>query len=99
MKHAFGKTLRTCKQGHQYSKSSDCPTCPTCEGLKKPADGLLSLLYAPARRALENKGISHIEQLAQYSEKEILALHGVGKSSIPILIEALKEKGLKFRND
>lgn len=99
MKKALVKTLRTCKQGHQYYKSSDCPTCPTCEALKKPTDWLLSLLYAPAQRALENKGITHIEQLAQYSEKEILALHGMGKSSIPVLTEALKKKGLKFRCD
>jgi predicted RecB family nuclease len=99
MKKATEKTLRTCKQGHQYYKSSDCPTCPACEALKKPVNGLLSLLYAPARKALEHKGIINIEQLAQYSEKEILALHGMGKSSIPKLNEALKKEGLKFRND
>lgn len=25
------KTLRTCKKGHRYYKSSDCPVCPACE--------------------------------------------------------------------
>lgn len=99
MKDISAKTLRTCKHGHQYYKSSDCPTCPTCEALKKPKEGFLSQLYAPARRALENKGITSTEQLAQYSENEILSLHGMGKSSIPILKEALKEKGLHFRYD
>lgn len=99
MKEAIEKTLRICKQGHQYYKSSDCPTCPACEVLKKPVNGLLSLLYAPARRALEHKGIISVVQLAQYSEKEILALHGMGKSSLPILNEALKKEGLKFRCD
>lgn len=24
------KTFRTCKNGHNYNKSSDCPTCPIC---------------------------------------------------------------------
>lgn len=51
-------TLRTCKNGHNYYKSSDCPTCPVCEKEKKPKDGFLSLLSAPARRALENNGIT-----------------------------------------
>lgn len=25
------KSIRTCKNGHKYCKSSDCPTCPICE--------------------------------------------------------------------
>ncbi len=25
------KTLRMCEKGHEYYKSSDCPTCLTCE--------------------------------------------------------------------
>ncbi|WP_459641126.1 helix-hairpin-helix domain-containing protein [Flavobacterium sp. CGRL2] len=44
---------RTCKKGHHYSKTSDCPTCPICEAQRKPKSGLLSVLSAPARRALE----------------------------------------------
>ncbi len=38
------KTLRTCEQGHEYYKSSDCPTCPVCEKERKPKEGFLSLL-------------------------------------------------------
>jgi predicted RecB family nuclease len=91
------KTLRTCKLGHKYYKSSDCPVCPQCEKLKKPADGFLSILSAPARRALENKDIKTLEQLAKYSEKELLALHGFGKSSLPKLRLALKERRLDFK--
>lgn len=55
------------------------------------------MLYAPARRALVNHGITMIEQLATYTEKEILKLHGMGKASLPALREALKAHGLAFR--
>lgn len=91
------KTLKVCKNGHHYYKSSDCPTCPICEQNRKPKDGFLSILASPARRALENKGINTLEQLSKYSEEEILQLHGMGKSSIPKLKNALQEKGLEFK--
>lgn len=58
----------------------------------------LSSLSAPARRALENNGIKTLKQLSKYSEKEILKFHGIGKSSIPKLVAALKEDGLTFKN-
>ena len=96
---ATTKTLRTCRNGHQYYKSSDCPTCPVCEKEKKPETGFLSLLSAPARRALENNGIKTLEQLAKYSEKEILEFHGIGKTAIPKLRSSLEEKGLLFKED
>jgi hypothetical protein len=44
---------RICPNGHHYVKSSDCPVCPFCEADRKPKKGFLSLLSAPARRALE----------------------------------------------
>lgn len=91
------KQLKVCKNGHEFYKSSDCPTCPVCEKAKKPKEGFLSLLPAPARRALENKTIKTVLQLSKYSEKEILELHGIGKSSIPILKKALKENKLSFK--
>ncbi|MBL7930335.1 MAG: hypothetical protein JNL60_00450 [Bacteroidia bacterium] len=91
------KTLRICKNGHRYYKSSDCPTCPICESDKKPKGGFLALLAAPARRALENNGIKTLKQLSQYSEKEILSLHGMGPSSIPKLRAVLKAEGLQFK--
>jgi len=91
------KSLRTCDQGHKFYKSSDCPTCPTCENERKPADGFLSVLSAPARRALENNGITTLQQLSTYTEKEILQFHGMGPASLPKLRAALKEHGLAFR--
>ncbi|MBN8703874.1 MAG: DUF1801 domain-containing protein [Bacteroidetes bacterium] len=94
---ALEKSKRTCKKGHTFYKSSSCPVCPICEKLKIPQQGFLSLLAAPARRALENKGIKTLKSLSTYSEKEILLLHGMGKSTIPILKKVLKDSKLGFR--
>ncbi|MFL5766018.1 MAG: hypothetical protein ACJ77K_18885 [Bacteroidia bacterium] len=96
-KETLKKTKRTCKKGHAYYKSTDCPTCPKCEEAKRPKEGFLSLLGAPARRAMENSGILTLEQLSTYSEKEVLSFHGIGKTSIPILKTALTKAKLKFR--
>jgi len=90
-------SLKTCPKGHQYFKTSDCPTCPICEKNRTPKDGFLSLLAAPARRALENKGIKTLKQLAKFSEKEILELHGMGPGSIPTLRNALETEHLSFK--
>jgi hypothetical protein len=91
------KTLRICKNGHKYYKSSDCPVCPICEAAKKTIAGPFSALGAPARRALGNNGIKTAEELARFSEKEILKFHGLGPSSMPILRKMLKEKKLSFK--
>ena len=92
-----GKTLRTCSKGHKYYKSTDCPTCPICEQGRRPENGFLSLLSAPARRALENQGITTLQKLSGFTEKEILSLHGTGPSTMPKLREALKAEGLSFK--
>lgn len=94
---ASPKTLRTCDNGHQYYKSSECPTCPDCEQQAAPDSGFLSLLSAPARRALEHNGITSLQQLSTYSEKEILKFHGMGPASLPRLRAALQESGLSFK--
>lgn len=92
------KYLRICNKGHNYYKSSDCPTCPICEQERKPDNGFLSILSAPARRALENNGLTSLEKLSKYSEKEILQFHGMGPASLPKLRAALKENGLSFKH-
>ncbi|MFD0674320.1 RNA polymerase alpha subunit C-terminal domain-containing protein [Cohnella sp. GCM10027633] len=92
------KELRTCPNGHRYYKSSDCPTCPACEQERKPDEGFLALLSAPARRALEHHGIVTLQQLSAYSEKEILKLHGMGPGSMPKLRASLQEAGLAFKS-
>lgn len=54
-------------------------------------------LSQPAQRALAHAGISTLEQLSAFSEKELLKLHGMGKASLPILREMLAGQLLSFR--
>lgn len=96
-KLAAKKVAKTCPAGHKYYKTSDCPTCPICEQKRKPADGFLSTLSAPARRALEGKGITSAKQLAKHTEADILKLHGMGPASLPKLRTALAAEGLSFK--
>ncbi len=56
----------------------------------------MASLAAPARRALENKGIRSLQQLAMFSEADILVLHGMGPGSLPKLRAALQAEGLAF---
>lgn len=69
-----------------------------CEQECKPQKDFLSLLSIPASRALENYGITTLQQLSKFSEDEILQFYGMGPSSVPKLRKALAEKGLTFRN-
>ncbi len=62
-------------------------------------DDFLSKLSAPARRALESKGLTSLKKIAAHTTKELLALHGVGPSTIPILKTALQEQGLDFKTE
>jgi predicted RecB family nuclease len=91
------KELRICSKGHKYYKSSSCPTCPVCEEENKPQNGFLAALGAPARRALQNAGVKTLQDLAQFTEKEILKLHGMGPGSMPKLRSALAAEGLSFK--
>lgn len=91
------KTVRTCKNGHAFTKSSDCPVCPQCEKVRLTQHDFLSNLSAPARRALESANIKTLKQVAKHSEKDLLELHGFGKSSLPIVKQALEQAGLAFR--
>lgn len=88
--------LKVCRQGHRFYKSSDCPVCPKCESLKK-GSGFLNGISAPARRALENEGIKTLKTLSKYTEKDLLQLHGFGKSSLPALKNALRAAGLRLK--
>ena len=93
------KNLKKCSKGHSFYKTSDCPTCPICEKAKKPKEGFLASFVAPARRALENKGIKTPKQLSKHTQAEIMALHGMGPGSLPNLKKALKAEGLNFKKD
>ncbi len=89
--------LRSCENGHQFNKTSDCPVCPICARILKPDSGFLALLSAPACRALQNAGIETLEILSEKTEKEILQLHGMGKASLLILRLALEKENLTFK--
>jgi len=89
------KTKKICKNGHTFYKSSDCPVCPTCE--KEKELGVFVSLSAPARRALENAGIKTLKQLVNYSEIDLLQLHGMGPSSIPKIKALLQQQGFQLK--
>lgn len=46
---------------------------------------------------MEQHGILTVRKLASYSEKEILALHGIGPASIPTLKKSLSDEGLSLK--
>jgi predicted flap endonuclease-1-like 5' DNA nuclease len=54
---------------------------------------------APATRALAQIGVRNVEQLAAYTEEEILALHGVGPKAIRLLRPVMDETGVTFRDE
>ena len=91
------KALRKCANGHTFFKSKDCPDCPVCAAAKQANNDFLTGLSAPARRALQNAGIATLKKLAGFTEPEILALHGMGPSSIPKLRQALAAEKLAFK--
>jgi len=61
-------------------------------------EGDLPKLGQPALRALHGAGITHLEQVATYSESELKRLHGIGPNALETLRLALAEKGLAFAN-
>ena len=52
----------------------------------------------PALRALANAGIRSLDQLAKWSERDLLELHGMGPKGVRLLKEALEAGGRRFRN-
>ena len=91
------KSARVCGNGHTYYKSSECPSCPTCDKENKPKSGFLSKLSSPARNALIQAGIDTLEELSKYTEKEILKIHGIGSASLPTMRTLLEEERLLFK--
>jgi predicted flap endonuclease-1-like 5' DNA nuclease len=57
----------------------------------------LPRIGAPATRGLASAGITRLEQVAERSESELLAIHGVGPRAIRLLHEALAARGLSMR--
>lgn len=59
----------------------------------------LPKLAAPAQRALNSAGITHLKQLTKVTEAELGQLHGMGPKALGILRETLKAQGLSFKQD
>jgi len=53
-------------------------------------------LTRPARRALIGFRIHSLEDLAQFSEGRVAAMHGIGPNVLETLRAALEENGLSF---
>jgi DNA-directed RNA polymerase alpha subunit len=58
----------------------------------------LPRIGAPATRALAAAGITRLDQVADRTEAELLALHGFGPRALRLLVEALAERGLELRS-
>jgi predicted flap endonuclease-1-like 5' DNA nuclease len=50
----------------------------------------------PVLRALANAGIRSMAELAQWSQADVAALHGVGPKGIRMLSEALRDAGKQW---
>lgn len=55
--------------------------------------GDLPRVGRPATAALLSIGVTSLDQVAAMSQRELLALHGVGPRAVTLLREALAEQG------
>ncbi|WP_228455266.1 hypothetical protein [Chryseobacterium sp. Tr-659] len=58
---------------------------------------LQGVIAIPARRALEKEKIDSLEKLSDYSEKEIMQMHGFGKNTMMKLKNYMKENQVCFK--
>lgn len=54
-------------------------------------------MSGPALRALQAAGIRTVEDLASWTEADLLAHHGMGPKAIGLLKDALSARGERFR--
>ncbi|MFC5872158.1 hypothetical protein SAMN05443633_11062 [Chryseobacterium arachidis] len=60
---------------------------------------LKGVIATPARRALEKEKIDSLEKLSDYSEKEIMQLHGFGKNTMQKLKVYMNQNHVSFKNN
>lgn len=77
----YGELKKPAKKGNEEKETNDFP-----EGVSQPVI-----------RALNGAGYTKLAQLDGASEKDILALHGVGPKAIRVLKEEMKAKGLEMK--
>ncbi len=92
------------KQSEKKARQSCCPLTksPRLRSVAEAQtaaikDHFPSGMARPALRALLSAGITHLDQVPQYTEDELAALHGMGPKALAILRAALKAKGKDFR--
>lgn len=88
---------KVCPEGHVFFKTPGCSTCPRCEAARRPKEGFMAGLAAPARRALEGAGLDTLASLAKKTEAQVLELHGMGPNAMSRLRATLRKEGLRFR--
>lgn len=60
-------------------------------------DFLHGVIAIPARKALKKEKIDSLEKLSDYSEKEIMQLHGFGKNTMMKLKDYMQENQVFFK--
>ncbi|AZA85250.1 hypothetical protein C1637_05000 [Chryseobacterium lactis] len=58
---------------------------------------LQDIIAIPARKSLGKEKIDSLEKLSDYSEKEIMQLHGFGKNTMVKLKNHMKENQVFFK--
>ncbi len=61
---------------------------------RQPDDDLPAGLSAPARRALAGAGVTRLEDVAAFTENELMKLHGMGPKALQTLRRALTASGM-----
>lgn len=65
----------------------------------RPVGDLPHAIGKTAARELALNGITDLTTVAERTQKELLAIHGVGPKAVRILAEALAARGLAFRGE
>lgn len=63
----------------------------------RPVGDLPDEIGKTAARELSHHGIDTLEKVSQHTQKELLAIHGVGPKAVRILSTTLEETGLSLR--
>lgn len=65
----------------------------------RPVGDLPNEIGKTAARALSTNGITSLKKVSEHTEKQLLAIHGVGPKAIRILHAALARKGLRLKTN
>ncbi|WP_437662188.1 DNA-binding protein [Sorangium sp. So ce1182] len=66
---------------------------------EQPESALPKGIGKPATRALASVGISRLDQVARWTEPQLLALHGVGPKAVGVIKAALEAQGKALAGD